>query len=387
MAIPAILKGQDIIGTANTGTGKTAAFLIPLLQKITMDRNQRVLIVAPTRELAVQIHKELRDFSRGLSIRSAMLIGGANEWRQRQDLKLDPHVVVATPGRLKDFTESRYIRLSTFRNVVLDEADRMVDMGDEAVENVRVGVESASPFAKSKSVTVSASQYPELATVEPGETGTIAIDFSLYASISQSATSTYENIPFTTRAVGIFDMDGTEGATTRDGELTYVMTSPVALDSFARYAAPSGDQIGRGPLPPYAGETTKYWVFWNLRGTTNELTNVRIEGELGANVTFTGRQTVSTNSGVTFDAASNEMVWTSDSVSPTFSPSSKIVGIALELALTPTDDQIGTVPTLLKNIRVAGTDAVTGAFVSASGATITTNLPNDAMAAGNATVE
>ncbi len=129
MAIPPILAGHDIIGTANTGTGKTAAFLIPLLQKISDDRNQRVLIVAPTRELAVQIHKELRDFSRGLSIRTAMLIGGANEWRQRADLKLDPHFVVATPGRLKDFVESRYVRLSSFRNVVLDEADRMVDIG------------------------------------------------------------------------------------------------------------------------------------------------------------------------------------------------------------------------------------------------------------------
>ncbi len=128
-AIPAILSGRDIIGTANTGTGKTAAFLIPLIQKVTSDRNQRVLVVAPTRELAVQIHKELRDFSRGLSIRSAMLIGGANEWRQRSDLKLDPHFVIATPGRLKDFVESRYVRLSTFRNVVLDEADRMVDIG------------------------------------------------------------------------------------------------------------------------------------------------------------------------------------------------------------------------------------------------------------------
>ena len=127
--IPAILEGHDIIGTANTGTGKTAAFLIPLLQKVSLDRNQRVLIVAPTRELAVQIHKEMRDFARGLSMRSAMLIGGANEWRQRQDLKNDPHFVIATPGRLKDFSDSRYIRLASFRNVVLDEADRMVDIG------------------------------------------------------------------------------------------------------------------------------------------------------------------------------------------------------------------------------------------------------------------
>lgn len=127
--IPAVLANRDVIGTANTGTGKTAAFLIPLLQKITLDRNQRVLVVTPTRELAVQIHRELRDLARGLSIRGAMLIGGANEWRQQQDLRIDPHVVVATPGRLKDFIEQRYIRLSAFRNVVLDEADRMVDIG------------------------------------------------------------------------------------------------------------------------------------------------------------------------------------------------------------------------------------------------------------------
>lgn len=127
--IPAILALRDVIGTANTGTGKTAAFLIPLIQKITKDRAQRVLVVVPTRELAVQINVELRSFSRGLSIRSTMLIGGASEWRQMQDIRQDPHFVIATPGRLKDFIESRRLRLSGFRNVVLDEADNMVDIG------------------------------------------------------------------------------------------------------------------------------------------------------------------------------------------------------------------------------------------------------------------
>lgn len=127
--IPAILDHRDIIGTANTGTGKTAAFLVPLIQKVTLDRVQRVLVIAPTRELAFQIHKELRDLSRGMGIRTAMLIGGASEWRQKQDLQRDPHFVIATPGRLKEFVEMRIIRLSAFRNVVLDEADRMVDIG------------------------------------------------------------------------------------------------------------------------------------------------------------------------------------------------------------------------------------------------------------------
>jgi len=128
-AIPAILEGNDVIGMARTGTGKTAAFLIPLIQKVIVDKNQRVLIVAPTRELAFQIHTELRLLSRGMSIKTAVLIGGASIWRQRQDLQYDPHFVIATPGRLKDFIESRFIRLSGFRNVVLDEADRMVDIG------------------------------------------------------------------------------------------------------------------------------------------------------------------------------------------------------------------------------------------------------------------
>jgi len=127
--IPAVLSGRDVIGVANTGTGKTAAFLIPLVQKITRDRVQRVLVMAPTRELAFQIHNQLRDFARGLSIRSALLIGGANEWRQKKDIQDDPHVVIATPGRLKEFIETKVVRLSGFRNVVLDEADRMVDIG------------------------------------------------------------------------------------------------------------------------------------------------------------------------------------------------------------------------------------------------------------------
>lgn len=128
-AILPIREGRDLIGTAQTGTGKTAAFLIPLIEKIVQDKAQRVLIIAPTRELAFQIHKEMREFSRGLGIRSAMLIGGANEWRQKNDMRLDPHFVVATPGRLKDFIQTRVVRMSQFRNVVLDEVDQMVDIG------------------------------------------------------------------------------------------------------------------------------------------------------------------------------------------------------------------------------------------------------------------
>lgn len=128
-AIPAILAGRDVIGIANTGTGKTAAFLIPMIEKISRDRNQRVLIITPTRELALQIGEELRDFSRGLGIRWAMIIGGAGAWRQKQDIRAGAHVVIGTPGRLKDLIGERVLSLGQFRSVVLDEADRMVDIG------------------------------------------------------------------------------------------------------------------------------------------------------------------------------------------------------------------------------------------------------------------
>lgn len=127
--IPAILEGNDVIGIANTGTGKTAAFLIPLIQKMVNSPQEKVLILTPTRELALQIHQELRDFSVGLFIRSALAVGGMSMERQRFDLKRNPQIVIATPGRLKDFVQNSGYPLRQFNNVVLDEADQMVDIG------------------------------------------------------------------------------------------------------------------------------------------------------------------------------------------------------------------------------------------------------------------
>lgn len=128
-AIQPILEGRDVIGLASTGTGKTAAFLIPLLNKLFKDRNQKALIIVPTRELAVQISEEFRYFAYSLHIYSALLIGGANMRRQTADLRRNPQIVIATPGRLKDLIERRSINLADFANIVLDEVDLMVDIG------------------------------------------------------------------------------------------------------------------------------------------------------------------------------------------------------------------------------------------------------------------
>ncbi len=260
------------------------------------------------------------------------------------------------------------------------------NVGDTAVEDLRLFVTTDSPFAATKSVEASYKQArPELAKVEPGQTGTITLSIPLKSSIEQSATRVYENVPFATTASATFDMAELERATVADSPVTTTMTSPLVLSSFGRYATPSGDQIGRGPLPPAVDEATGYWIFWNLRGTTNALKNVRIEGELGSNVTFTGRQTDSTDGGVV--ASGNQIIWTAASLSPTLSPDSKIMGVAFEVSIVPTADQAGTTPTLLKNVRVTATDAATGAFVSASGEAITTSLPGDAMADGLDVVE
>lgn len=127
--IPAVLVERDVIGIANTGTGKTAAFLIPLVEKASHDKTEKTLIVAPTRELALQIHEELRDFSKGLGIVSVLCIGGMSIHRQKNELKLNPQFVIGTPGRIKDLIQERGLYLTGFRRVVLDEADRMVDIG------------------------------------------------------------------------------------------------------------------------------------------------------------------------------------------------------------------------------------------------------------------
>lgn len=128
-AIQPILEGKDLIGLASTGTGKTAAFLIPIIDKIFRDRNQKVLIIAPTRELAVQINDELRNLAWDMKIYSALIIGGSNSRRQIFDLQRGSQVVIGTPGRLKDMIERRQLHLSDFSIFVLDEVDLMVDIG------------------------------------------------------------------------------------------------------------------------------------------------------------------------------------------------------------------------------------------------------------------
>lgn len=129
-AIPIALQGEDIIGIAQTGTGKTLAFGIPMIQRLASVKG-RGLVILPTRELALQVEEALQKFGREIGLRTAVLIGGASMYHQKQALTRKPHIIVATPGRLIDHLEQRTVDLSNVNVLVLDEADRMLDMGFE----------------------------------------------------------------------------------------------------------------------------------------------------------------------------------------------------------------------------------------------------------------
>ncbi len=136
-AIPHIIRGSDLVGIANTGTGKTAAFLIPLINKVLLSRKHvkpdpsdaRVLVVVPTRELAQQIESELKDFTPNLNMFAVCCVGGASMGYQLSGLQRAHSFIIGTPGRLKDLIDRKSINLARYSTVVLDEADRMLDMG------------------------------------------------------------------------------------------------------------------------------------------------------------------------------------------------------------------------------------------------------------------
>ncbi len=144
--IPEALTGRDVIGLANTGTGKTAAFLLPIIEKL--DKNPvlvSALILAPTRELAQQIESEFRRFAGGQRLFATLVVGGMNIQRQIQQVQRGPHIIIGTPGRIKDLINRRVLRLQNVNTFVLDEADRMCDMG--FVNDIR-SIEAEMPREK-----------------------------------------------------------------------------------------------------------------------------------------------------------------------------------------------------------------------------------------------
>jgi superfamily II DNA/RNA helicase len=139
--IPIILEGKDVVGIANTGTGKTAAFLIPSINKSLLNKKNKTIVIVPTRELALQIEKELREFAMDLHLFSVLCIGGTSVRDQLRNLSRNNDFVVGTPGRIKDMVQKKSINMQDFKTIVLDEADRMLDMG--FIEDIRFLMQQA----------------------------------------------------------------------------------------------------------------------------------------------------------------------------------------------------------------------------------------------------
>ncbi len=191
-AIPALLEGKDLIGCAQTGTGKTAAFAIPILQRLHNDKQSqpfskdiKALIITPTRELAVQIDDSFKDYGQGLNFRHTVIFGGVKQFSQARKLKSGVDILVATPGRLLDLMNQRLINLQSLKFFVLDEADRMLDMG--FINDVKKIIKQIPP--KRQTLFFSATMPPSITTLaETLLTNPVCIKVTPTASTAETVT-------------------------------------------------------------------------------------------------------------------------------------------------------------------------------------------------------
>lgn len=242
--------------------------------------------------------------------------------------------------------------------------------GETTVQNLTL-----TPRDKSAMIASVSPPALTIGTLAPGASGNATFTVTFASSIAKSS-----DLNVRIGAGATLSIDDGAKVTIESPSIDLTVTTPISLQAFARYSTPSGDQLGRGPLPPVVGETTKYWIFWTIQGTGHDLDRLTIRAELPANVSFTGRQSVPLGDAVT--TSNGDVVWNVDQVPTTLGGSAPTVAVGFEVALTPTADQVGTIAKLLERTTLTAHDAVTGDLVTASSSVITIDLPNDALAAG-----
>jgi hypothetical protein len=191
------------------------------------------------------------------------------------------------------------------------------------------------------------------------------------------------------RAVLRFTLDGTEQAAVSiiSAPLQIRTATELGLSSAARYWGESGDQLGRGPLPPSVGQPTRIWIFWNVRNTTSAATGVRVSATLPGNVSWTGKASIPYGDPLQFDPASRTLTWNVGAVAAYPGIESPAIGAAFEVVIIPTPDQVGGAASLVSNQIVSGKDTSSELRVSGSAAGLTTNLTADAKARGKGNVQ
>ena len=251
------------------------------------------------------------------------------------------------------------------------------NIGNETLRHVVINLVSKNPFLDQKGFV-----SQTIDTLKPDTENDLTFTVPVRSSVPTRELTSYEKLQVRSNATATYALEAVpnEQLETASAEILTPLTTPINFESFARYTSPEGDQLGRGSIPPRVGSKTSYWIFWHIDGTSNQIDQAHFEGTLPTNVSFSGNQTSSEDSGVTFDEATRKVSWNVATIPPTMNPQTQVFSAAFEVILTPTADQIGKPAILLKNISFSGTDAFTDSPLENTATNITTSLPNDKMA-------
>lgn len=258
-----------------------------------------------------------------------------------------------------------------------------VNTSDLPIHDAEISLDTATPFTAPYVLP----DPVAVGRLEGGARGTTLLTFRLYERIESPPEPAKNFILAITPVARGFLSDGVPIALeVRGPELRRKIETMFGFRAVARYWTAEGDQIGRGPIPPVANETTKYWVFWTLEPTSNDLEHLEFSMRLPENVEWTGRSNVTVGSPLAWNGERRTVTWTTDQLPATLGTGT-IVSARFEVALTPTFDQIGHIPTLTHTTRLTGRDLFTETDLEVSAPPMTTNLETDRRARGKAVVE
>lgn len=224
-----------------------------------------------------------------------------------------------------------------------------------------------------KQVILSSAEYPELKTVNPGVKGEIKKTIDLNKNI-ENPTNT--NLILTATVGANFKNPAGQEFNSNGNKVLQKTTTQLLVSAFAKYTLAEGDQLGTGPLPPTAGQATRYWIFFSAGTSYNDVKNLNYSAKLPTGVTPTGRTTATSEKPITLSSDKTEVAWQIDSLKAP-SASYPQIGSGIEVEITPTTDQVGKIADLLTNIRVSATDVFTGEMLSLELPNITTAITDD----------
>jgi uncharacterized repeat protein (TIGR01451 family) len=252
--------------------------------------------------------------------------------------------------------------------------------GDHALNGATVSA-TADPGLTIKNIDRAA-----LGDLKPGATGNVKITANLDSKLPEALkNSTDVQLAVHANIAGKLDNDS--AMTISSPAWNIKVASTLGMTAGARYWSDTGDQLGRGPLPPTVGKTTTLWIFWNVSNTTGTLNNVRITGKLPANVTYTGKAANPFGDAPLYDPTTRTMTWNVGDVPAWPGVTTDAIGAACEVTITPTADQRGTYAPLMTDQAVTGTDAATGIALSATVPDMNTHLTTDPQGAATGTVK